>query len=159
MIFKDLHTHACTYIHVMSLADDMFVFPSVPALTVVPLQLRPGFSPGRAHCAVQAEEQQRPHVAGGRCADHVGEKGDCGVFCLPVLTASKIITTYWIVNTQCSMRQTWFFFCKIIDCEYKYFFVFLILDYWLLIDFFCQICFYFYDFDDLFHKLSMWFKF
>lgn len=39
---------------------------SVPALTVVPLQFCPGFGIGHPYCTLQAEEQQRPHVAVGR---------------------------------------------------------------------------------------------
>lgn len=39
---------------------------SVPALTVVPLQFCPGFGIGHPHCTLQAEKQQRPHVAVGR---------------------------------------------------------------------------------------------
>lgn len=48
----------------------------MPALTVVPLQRRLGFGPGRPHFALQAEEQQRPHVAGGRYTGCIWEKGD-----------------------------------------------------------------------------------
>lgn len=51
------------------------MFSSVPALTVVPLQLCPGFGSGCAHCSLQAEEQQRPHVAGGRHAGCIRQKG------------------------------------------------------------------------------------
>lgn len=48
----------------------------VSALAVVPLQLRPGSGPRRPHFALQAEEQQRPHVAGGGHTGRVWQKGD-----------------------------------------------------------------------------------
>lgn len=49
---------------------------SVSALSVVPLQLCPGFGPGCPHCSLQAEKQQRPHVAGGRHSGGIWQKGD-----------------------------------------------------------------------------------
>lgn len=58
---------------------------------MVPLQLCPGIGPGRPHFALQAEEQQRPHVAGGRFAGCVWEKGD--------LTAAGLVL---LLFTLCS---------------------------------------------------------
>lgn len=51
------------------------VFPVCTALAVVSLQRCPGFSPGRPHFALQDEEQQHPHVAGGRNTGSLREKG------------------------------------------------------------------------------------
>lgn len=48
---------------------------SAPALAVVSLQCCPGFGPGRPHFALQDEEQQHPHVAGGRNTSSLREKG------------------------------------------------------------------------------------
>lgn len=50
-------------------------FP-LPGLAVVPLQLGPGPGPGRPHGSLQAEEQQRSHVAAGGHAGRVGQKGN-----------------------------------------------------------------------------------
>ena len=56
----------------------MFVscLSSVSALTLVSLQLCAGSGSRCPHFALQAEEQQRPHVAGGRHTRCIWQKGD-----------------------------------------------------------------------------------
>lgn len=57
----------------------LLTFLPAPALAVVPLQCSPGFGLGRSHFALQDEEQQHPHVAGGRNTGGLREKGDASL--------------------------------------------------------------------------------
>lgn len=66
-----MHTYPVLYV-----TCQYHVCVSVAALTVVSLQLCSGSGLGRAHCALQTEEQQRSNVAGGGFTDDVREKGN-----------------------------------------------------------------------------------
>lgn len=69
---------------VKSVIMDEHVPLTLSGSSVVPLQRCAGSGPRRPHAALQAEGGRRPHVAGGRLARRVWQKGD------PPLSLSQI---------------------------------------------------------------------
>jgi len=69
---RSLSTTRALSVHV----PDEHVPLSLSGSSVVPLQRCAGSGPRRPHAALQAEGGRRPHVAGGRLARRVWQKGD-----------------------------------------------------------------------------------